>query len=406
MPSRSGATDRIRLWAALVVVLGAMGCGDGALGAPRAADREVARRAASVDVASEPAVAPEEIAAEEIAATLVVTPPAPAERLATLAMAPARVEVAELIVPAGGVEPRGSFFAHADAPIVASLASQSVVEVDRGEGGRSLSFKITLADGTRGNFKPEQSFNGMQWHSEIAAYHLDRELGLGRVAPVVGRRVAWSELREAAGGDGRIDELRVGEDGTLRGALVWWVPARPTPLPLEPGWERWLRIEGEPDAVTPFQRPNQVRDRQVIARPAEAPEPDTAERPAELSDLIVFDYLIQNLDRWGGNNTNVRTLGPGGPLMFLDNAAGFVLRRPRVALMDSRLAHVQRFRRSTIEAVRELDVERLQARMAEDPLAPALDARQVANLEERRAHLLAHVDALVEDHGEDAVYAW
>jgi hypothetical protein len=92
--------------------------------------------------------------------------------------------------------------------------------------------------------------------------------------------------------------------------------------------------------------------------------------------------------------------------MFLDNAAGFVLRRPRIGLMDSRLAHVQRFRRSTLDAVRALDVERLQARMAADPLAPALDARQVANLEARRAHLLAHVDALVEQHGEEAVYAW
>ncbi len=30
----------------------------------------------------------------------------------------------------------------------------------------------------------------------------------------------------------------------------------------------------------------------------------------------------------------------------------------------------------------------------------------VAKDEARRAHLLAHVDALVEEHGEDAVYAW
>ncbi|MCZ7686696.1 MAG: hypothetical protein M5U28_51285 [Sandaracinaceae bacterium] len=245
----------------------------------------------------------------------------------------------------------------------------------------------------------------MRWQSEIAAYHLDRELGLGRVAPVVGRSIPWSELEDAARGDGRIDELRV-EDGAIPGAFVWWVPGRIVPVQLPDGWERWLRIEGRPARVTPFQRPGEYRRGVTVAQPEEAPEPDTRDRPAELSDMMVFDYLIQNVDRWGTHNTNIRTVGEGGPLMFLDNAGSFVLRSPRVPLMDLRLAAVQRFRRSTIDAVRRLDVERFAERLANDPLAPELDERQLRNLEARRAHLLAHVDRLVEEHGEDAVYAW
>lgn len=125
-----------------------------------------------------------------------------------------------------------------------------------------------------------------------------------------------------------------------------------------------------------------------------------------MSDLIVFDYLTNNLDRWGGHNTNIRTVGEGGPLMFLDNAAAFTLGRARIPLMDRRLHQVQRFRRETIDAVRDLDVEAFQARLAADPLAPTLSERQLANLEVRRRHLLEHVDGLVERHGEDAVYAW
>ena len=50
---------------------------------------------------------------------------------------------------------------------------------------------------------------------------------------------------------------------------------------------------------------------------------DRADRGAELSDLVLFDYLIHNIDRWGGGFTNVRTRGEGGPLVFLDNAGGF-----------------------------------------------------------------------------------
>ncbi len=304
-----------------------------------------------------------------------------------------------------------AFFGEPDAPVRRALGSEAIETVDHGRGGRSLAFVVTLADGTRGYFKPEQTFNGTQWYAEIAAYHLDRALGLGRAAPVVGRSIAWSDLRAAAGHDRRVSEIVRGEDGSVRGAFVAWVRARPTPLALPAGWESWLRIDEDAPAVSPFQRPGLYR--RALARQRAHPTPidDVAspaqpERPAELSDLVVFDYLAQNLDRWGTHNTNVRTVGRDGPLMLLDNAASFTLRAPRIGLMDRRLEQVQRFRRSTIDAVRRFDVEAFAARLAADPLAPTLSARQLRNLETRRQQLVAHVDALVEEHGEDAVYAW
>jgi len=301
------------------------------------------------------------------------------------------------------------FFEHRDAPIRRALSRGDVSEVRRGHGGRSLSFRITLDDDTEGFFKPAQSFNGMNWTAEIAAYHLDRELGFGRTAPSVARSVSHEDLARAAASDARVDELRPAEDGSIQGAFIWWVPERLRPVALPDGWERWLLIEGEPPEVSPFQRPGAYRRARAAGRtrsvPA-APAPDVEDRPAEMSDLIVFDYLTNNLDRWGGHNTNIRTVGEGGPLMFLDNAAAFTLGRARIPLMDRRLHQVQRFRRETIDAVRDLDVEAFQARLAADPLAPTLSERQLANLEVRRRHLLEHVDGLVERHGEDAVYAW
>lgn len=307
----------------------------------------------------------------------------------------------------------GRFFEHPDRPIRTALANEEVAEVRRGHGGRSLSFRVTLADGTEGYFKPAQSFNGMRWSSEIAAFHLDRELGFGRVAPSVGRRIAWSELEAAAGEDGRVDELSLDDDEELVGAFIWWVPARLRPVELPEGWAAWLRLDETLPSVSPFQRPGayrrataEVSGRARVELEGEVPEPDRPERPAELSDIVVFDYLTQNTDRWGGHNTNLRTVGEGGELMFLDNAAGFVLRRERVPIMDRRLAEVQRFRRRTVEALRQLDVDRLQRRLEDDPLAPTLDETQLANLEARRQYVLDHVDALVERYGEERVYAW
>ncbi|MGE0784908.1 MAG: hypothetical protein AB7S26_04405 [Sandaracinaceae bacterium] len=362
-----------------------------------------------------PAVAAAEPVAQPVAETIVAPAPivsdetptaAPATRLRTRRHA--RTEP----LPEGDVRNAsdGRFFRRPDRPIRIALATQPVSEVERGHGGRSLSFHLTLEDGTEGYFKPSQSFNGMSWSSEIAAYHLDRELGFGRVAPSVGRRIAFDELEPTANTDARRDELRVEEDGMITGAFIWWVPERLRPVELPEGWEAWLRNDSTVPVVTPFQRPGTYRTatgRRGARRAIETiPTPDREERPAELSDLIVFDYLTQNLDRWGGNNTNIRTVGEGGELMFLDNAAGFVLRAPRVGMMDLRLHEVQRFRRSTIEAIRAFDIDAYRERLERDALSPVLDDRQLENLEIRRQHVLEYVDGLIEEHGEDAILVW
>jgi hypothetical protein len=284
-----------------------------------------------------------------------------------------------------------------------ALATEPIASVERGRGGRSLGFKITLADGTVGYFKPEQSFSAAHWYSELAAYYLDRALGFGRVPPAAGRRIAWRELRRAAGSDARIEELAIADDGTLRGVLVAWVPEL-SRLSLGRGWERWIRIDPPPRA-SPLVRPAEYRDavnrddEPAVAEEELAGEPDRADRPAELSDLLVFDYLIQNVDRWGGGNTNVRTSGRGGPLLFFDNGAGF-WPNPRVPLMEARLQIVQRFQRSTIDALRRFDRAAFARSLATDALAPVLDAAQIDGIVTRRDVVLEHVRALEERFGE------
>jgi hypothetical protein len=312
----------------------------------------------------------------------------------------------------GGVAVPESIFGRPDGPIRRSLAGGRLRRVERGMGGRSLAFRLTLSTGLRGYFKPAQTFNGPRWYAEVVAYHLDRELGFGRVAPAIGRRIAWTELQEAAGDDPRVRELMVDANGDLRGSIIWWIPQRLVALRLPPRWERWLRLEGQPDVVSPFQRSTDYERAleeapQAAEEPAvPTPEPDLPTRPAELSDMIVFDFLSHNIDRWGSNNTNVRTVGEGGPLMFLDNGAAFTQTQPFVSSMNARLVAVQRFRRSTIEAVRRLDVAAFVERVRRDRMRPTLGEVQQRNLEQRRQFLLEHVDGLIRAHGEAAVLPW
>ena len=323
----------------------------------------------------------------------------------------AKVDIAEPPVDRG-------FLGDPEQEILKWMAEAGVVRARKGTGGRSLGFKLYFEGGGKAYFKPEQSFSGALWYAEVAAYYLDRALGLGRVPPVVSRRMPWGRLRAVAGDDKRVSEVVVGDDQQVRGALIWWLPRKLHRAETPPGWEQWIRLESYARwSVSPYQRPavyaDKLRQRRKLAaagEPAEgyyeeAPVLTSAERAASLSDMIVFDYLTLNIDRWGGNNVNVLTMGRGGPLIFLDNAAGFSVGPHRRSLMEARLKVCQRFRRSTIDALRRLDVLRLQRKLQDDALGPILDEHMIEGIEIRREAVLQHVAQLRKQHG-DAVYSW
>lgn len=334
-------------------------------------------------------------------------PPAQAVDLAALASAAA---------PPEGLEPSGvapeviGFLGRPEEATLERLRHAEPVRVKKGTGGRSLAFKLYFAGGHKAYFKPEQSFSGALWYAELAAYYLDRALGLYRVPPTVSRRLPWAPLRAAASADRRVDEVVVAADGTVRGALVHWLDEAPLErAPTPPGWESWVRVEPlQRWAISPYQRPavyaEALRARKALLQSdaddkrAEpyydtVPEPERPALPAELSDMLVFDFLTLNIDRWGGDNVNVLTLGKGGPLIFLDNAAGFSEGPDRRGLMDDRLAPCQRFRRSTVRALERLDVAALGERMARDPEGPLLSDAMLQGLELRRRAVLEHVAA-------------
>jgi len=326
----------------------------------------------------------------------------PDEPIATAATAPAPTATSE-----AAPVTRDAFLGEPDAPRLEVLARSEITRIERGSGGRSLAFRLTFADGSRGYFKPAQTFSGAHFYAEIASYHLDRMLGLGRVPPTIGRRLPWAPLREVAAGDARLSEATVDGDDVC-GSLSYWVPERLVPIQLGLGWEAWVRFVAPP-AVSPFQRARvyATHASDGVLEVHDANEtPDTGDRAAELSDMVLFDYLTENIDRWGGDYTNVRTRGERGALVYLDNAAGFI-EAPHASpgFMDARLHTVQRFRRSTIDAIRVLSIDALRTRIEADACAPVLSDRLYAQLEERRAALLAHVDRMIAEHG-DAALTW
>jgi hypothetical protein len=301
--------------------------------------------------------------------------------------------------------------------ILDKLIQHKVVEVKDSPGGRSVAFRVTLDDGTRGFYKPEQRFSSAHWYAEVVSYYLDRALGLKRVPPTVSRRLPWELFSRVAEKYPRKDEVVIADDGTVRGALIWWLPKRLVPLETPPGWENWVRIEPWPKwKISPCQRPKEYVDALAKQHASsgnglqllyyQTPEPDRPERAAELSDMLVFDFLTNNIDRWGGENCNVLLHGASGPLIYLDNGAGFIEGPARISLMDERFDMVQRFRRGTIEAIQNLDIKKFKQEIMRDRFAPLLTEQQLSGLETRRRAVLDRFSELKNHFGENNVLPW
>ena len=267
-----------------------------------------------------------------------------------------------------------------EARILEAIRSAPVVG-RQNVGSTSVNFHLHLRGGIDAAFKPRTTTQGENYRAEIAAFRLNRLLGLSRVPPAISRAVSRATLRLAP--DSPVIFER---DRSARGAAIYWVPVlRPSRIDSAEDqllWGRWLR--------------------QGHAVPA-----DQAQRAEEISTLLVFDFLTGNWDRWSGANV---PMDSHGHLVYRDNNHGFeepfvdgLLQRSR-----SLLQRTQCFSRAVIRQARALTEASVRAEMALDPdrTSPPLNPAQIRSLLRRRDLLLEYVDGLARRYGEAAVFAW
>jgi hypothetical protein len=270
-------------------------------------------------------------------------------------------------------------------------------ETARPLGGKSIGhtsvvFKLKLEGGVEAAYKPRSRRGKARYKGEIASYRLGRALGLSNVPPALPRSFKASELRAAVGdregpaGKLFAEEVIVGDQGEVDGALIpWIVGLKFLPLESEPSrkeWQGWLDSE------------------------AEVPPGDVV-LASQISTMLVFDYLTANWDRFSGGNVGADETRRR--LLFIDNDAAFFDPPPPEPLSRQR-AHVRetnRFSRSFVGALRGLSPAAAKAAMGnEKPGEPLLSDRVLAGLEERRKDALAIIDAKVAKEGEERVLAF
>ncbi len=339
---------------------------------------------------------------EALAATAPAAPmPMPMRiRLRPMAVAVAAPTPVAAAEPAPATAPRApavdTVFPSADAELLAPL-SGGLDKLKVNRGGTSLSLRLDLHGGGRAAFKPLQIHPQSDPRRELAAYRMDRLLGIGHVPPARSAVFTYEEMIAAAPPSTRayvrqrLDDEAIAPGGLVRGVMSWWIPEIID-----------LKIEGKRlddlDGMILWSSYLQVD--------ADLP-PQLRPLLAQISTCVVFDVIIDNADRWSGSNA--KGSPDGKTLYFMDNTLSF---SPFTLGHNTNLhplRRVQVFSRSLVERLRTLSVENVTATLAQGDdsgLAPLLPPEQIRAILARRDHVVRYVDDLIAEFGEDAVLAF
>lgn len=323
-----------------------------------------------------------ELGSEALAATTKI--PEPVRRVPTQRAPALELNLAE--------EPTGMFLGVSDEVLLGPLRESPITKVKFNRGGSSVSLRLDFENGSRAAFKPQQ----VNWQSiprrEIAAFRVNRLLGLSSVPPAIGRRFKVSDLLEKLHPDSSYFKPRLVAEltdhgGMVAGALSWWIPV------IERGrvggyeldsmegivtWKRFLTVG------TPIPK----RDHTLVR---------------QISDMVVFDFIINNADRWSGGNARVSD--DGRLLYFMDNTLSFGTSAVGHSKPRTYLQRCQKFSNSLVEHLRELDENELRRVLAADvsPFSVLLADNEISALMSRRDRALEYIDGLIRQHGAKSV---
>jgi hypothetical protein len=292
-------------------------------------------------------------------------------------------DLAPLPPPSPAPTAAGTFLGMPDEALLERLRSAPIRRIRLNRGGSSLSLRLQFADGSKAAFKPRQVHAHSVPRKEIAAYRINRELGLNGVPPAAARVITRDELIARLDPRDRpelpriLAEARFEADRRLAGEASYWIPViRDADLEEREQIERWSRWVGDG-----------------------AIDAEARGHATQISAMVVFDFLINNADRFSGANT----LGDERleRLFFMDNTMSFGPEPEGHKNALAALLRVQRFSRRLLDAARALSEGTIRRALATepDPPFPLLLDEEIRGVLHRRDFLIRHVDRLAATHG-------
>jgi hypothetical protein len=307
-----------------------------------------------------------------------------AAAVATSGPLPARAELANLPDLRVALESAGTFLGMSDELLLERVRTQPIVRFKLNHGGSSISFRVELADGSRAAWKPTQTNTQTIPRKEIAAYRLNRLLGLNAVPPAAPRAVSRDELLahlhpESLEFIPRIKAETIFDgNGVTRGTASYWIPI--------------IKDSG-------FDKPEGQKQVQAWLSQGEPIPPEQASMARQVSDLIVFDFLTSNPDRYSGGNMKMSP--DGTQLFYMDNTMSFFVDPEGPAKNREVLFRTQRFSRTLYEALDRVTAPTLERALAQEAGAPyeILTPAEIAGVVGRRVVIHQYIDALVAQFG-------
>jgi hypothetical protein len=228
--------------------------------------------------------------------------------------------------------------------------------------------------------------------AEIGAAAVARCLGMHTVPPAVARSVSLDFLRRHVAGVSDAEwqaiaaRLRVEKNGRIQGAFIFWIPdLGEVGLNKDAGLARareWLRIGGTlPGAELSL--------------------------AASVSQMVGFDYIIGNFDRWSGSNTKGNAEKTSVYVRDHDLALPGKLGEPLHKRIASQMLVAERVSRGFFAYAQGLSRDCIEREIAlAQPQAPGverLNDRVMTGILDRRDGFLSHVEALRAQYGDEAV---
>lgn len=290
--------------------------------------------------------------------------------------------------PAIASEIAGTFLGMADELLLARVREQPVVATKLNKGGSSISFRLELGDGSRAAFKPVQTNLQTIPRKEVAAYRIGRLLGLNAVPPAAPRTLSRQELLANLHPDSQpmlprvLAETLFDGGGRTAGMVQYWIPRIvDSPLDSPEGMARglgWLTLGSELS-------------------------PEDRGMAAQLSSLLVFDFVTDNPDRYSGGNLKMSP--DGRTLYYMDNTMAFFLNPEGHEVNRRPLLRAQRFSRAVYRALAGLTAPAIRAALADSGAPPEsiLTGPEIQAVVARRAFVQRHIQGLIAQHGEDDV---
>ncbi len=292
-------------------------------------------------------------------------------------------------------------------------------------GGSTVTLKLMQNGKEEAAFKPLQTRLQSNYRAEIAAWRLCELIGCDFKVPYNREvRISYEDFYQLYG------RSRSSKAATYRKELAditWrkdvdgkryvygtykeWIPGFTRfPIELTSMWKTWLRADSPifefPElskALSPIAH-NQHTSKLFAEILKRSPDLTTEKLAAQISEVLVFDFLLGNWDRfsgvpeWWGVNCQYKD----SQIVSIDNGAGFQWGANQK--VTERFMMTERFSRHFVDAIRNLDKD-----LTYSLLFPNPDSKDKASFEQfwkQRGAFLERVDALVHKYGEDVVLAF